>query len=203
MVSNLFFRIPRRLKIFVFFLLLILAAYFVVRFLIPQSKQIPPDFLKARQESSLIASEIIDISNKTSQHINQISDFDKNKQYEEALKLISEELVSNREARNRAVNLSAQLEIMTKNIPEISPVKLGQIALEAIGSETTLISRLITYNDYLIKLLEILQAKFLEKEKNANDKITELIGKINGEAESINSLDKNFNNLMVNFDKEK
>lgn len=197
------FYIPRKLKIFIVFLLLISAAYLSVKFLFSDEvKRIPPDFLRARQEASLTAGQIIFISGQTAGHINQISDFDKNKQYEEALKLVSEELINNRKARDYAVSLSSQLEIMIKNIPDISPVKFGQIALEAISSETTLISRLITYNDYLVKLLEILQMKFLGKEKNANDKIMELIGNINKEAEAINSLNKNFNNLMAEFDQK-
>lgn len=200
MISNLYFRIPRRLKILVIFALLILAAYFIVLFFTPEAKKVPPDFLKAKQEASLIAVEIIAISDKTAGHINQLSDFDKNKQYEEALKLISEEILNNREARERAINLSANLEIMAKNISTISPVSAGQIALQAISSEAALISRLISYNDYLVGLLEILQAKFLDKEKNANGKISELINKINDEAKIINNLDDNFNKLMVEFD---
>lgn len=185
----------------VIFMLLILAAYFIAQFFIPKSKKIPPDFLRAKQEASLIASQIIYISDKTARNISQISDFDKNKQYEEALKLISQELGNNREAREKAVNLSANLEIMTKNISEIVPLAVGRLVLEAVGSETTLISRLISYNDYLVNLLEILQQKFLGKEKNADDKISDLINKINNEAQAINSLDKNFNNLMAEFDK--
>ncbi|MBI4993352.1 hypothetical protein HZC33_00090 [Candidatus Wolfebacteria bacterium] len=202
MITNLYFRVPRRLKILAIFIILLLAAYFIVKIFIPEAKKVPPDFLKARQEASLIAGQIISISDNTARSIGQISDFDKNKQYEEALKLISQELVNNREAREKAINLSAQLEIMTKNISQITPISASQAALQAIGSETTLISRLITYNDYLVGLLEILQAKFLEKEKDANGKIPDLINKINGEAQAINSLDKNFNSLMIDFDNQ-
>ncbi len=189
------------MRIFIVFLLITLITYLVVQILTPDAKNIPRDFLMARQEASLIAKDIIAISSRTAENIKQISDLDKNKNYTEALNLISEELNNNREARENAIKLSSQLEIMAKNVSQISPTAAGQIAIQAISSETALISRLITYNDYLIKLLEILQAKFLGKEKNSNDKITDLINKINDEARAINDLDNNFNKLMTEFDK--
>lgn len=173
----------------------------IIRFFAPDVKNVPTEFLQARQESSLIAENIILISGRTAKSVNQISELDKNKYYTEALNLISEELNNNREARKNAIKLSSQLEIMAKNVSQISPTTAGQTALRAISSETALISRLINYNDYLVSLLEILQAKFLEKEKNANDKITDLIIKINEEARAINDLNNNFNTLMQEFDK--
>lgn len=201
MIKNLYFKIPRRMRILIVFLLIVAAAWLIIKTLAPETKNTPKEFLEARQEASLVAKNIIDISGRTAENIKKISDLDKNKEYTEALNLISEELNNNRLARENAINLSAKLEIMAKNVSQISPAIAGQIAIQAISSETALISRLITYNDYLIKLLEILQAKFLEKEKNANDKIADLIGKINDEARAINDLNNNFNNLMTEFDK--
>ena len=189
------------MRILIVFLLIVAAAWLIIKTLAPETKNTPKEFLEARQEASLVAKNIIDISGRTAENIKKISDLDKNKEYTEALNLISEELNNNRLARENAINLSAKLEIMAKNVSQISPATAGQIAIQAISSETALISRLITYNDYLIKLLEILQAKFLEKEKNANDKIADLIGKINDEARAINDLNNNFNNLMTEFDK--
>jgi len=201
MIKNLYFKIPRRMRILIIFLLIVAAVWLIIKTLTPEVKNTPKKFLEARQEASLVAKDIIDISGRTAENIKRISDLDKNKEYTEALNLISEELNNNRLARENAINLSAKLETMAKNVSQISPAAAGQIAIQAISSETTLISRLITYNDYLIKLLEILQAKFLEKEKNANDKIADLIEKINDEARAINDLNNNFNNLMTEFDK--
>ena len=198
---NFYHKIPHRIRILIFFLLIVLAVWLVFKNFAPESKNVPADFLQARQTASLIAQDIVVVSDRTAENINKISDFDKNKEYTEALNLISEELNNNREAREKAINLSAQLEIMAKNVSSISPANAGQTAIQAISSETALISRLINYNDYLIKLLEILQAKILEKEKNSNKKIAELIEKINDEAKAINDLNNNFNNLMSEFDK--
>ncbi len=201
MFKNFYHKIPRRVRILIFFLLIVLAVWLIFKNFAPESKNVPANFLQARQTASLIAQDIVAVSGRTAENINKISDFDKNKEYTEALNLISEELNNNRKAREKAINLSAQLEIMAKNVSSISPASAGQTAIQAISSETALISRLINYNDYLIKLLEILQAKILEKEKNSNEKIMELIGKINDEAKAINDLNNNFNSLMSEFDK--
>ena len=194
------FGIPRRIRILIVFIIIIFIAYFILRFLSAEPRNIPSDFLIARQEASLIAQNIVSISNESTNKLNEIAQFDKNREYTEALILISQELERNREAREKAIKLSAQLEIMAKNLAKISPASAGQIALEAISSETALISRLITYNDYLTKLLEVLRNKFLEKQNG--DQVPELISKINDEARAINDLNQKFNEVMKKFDLE-
>ena len=160
----------------------------------------PDEFLKARQEASIIAQDIIGFSNQTANNISKISELDKEAKYEDALNLIAGEVDHNRQAREKAISLSAQLEKMAKNISGIEPPEAAQIALQAISSETALISRLISYNDYLVQFLEVLRQKFSE-DKNTNGRIAELVGKINEETKAINDLDENFNQLMVEFDK--
>ncbi|MEK7635526.1 MAG: hypothetical protein AAB405_00315 [Patescibacteria group bacterium] len=200
--ANLYFKIPRRLRFSIIFAFLIVAAYLIFYLLAANSKtkEVPNEFLKARQEASLIAQDIISFSNQTANNISKISELDKEAKYEDALNLITKEIEYNRQARERAISLSAQLEKMTKNISGIEPPEAAQIALQAVGSETTLISRLISYNDYLVQFLEILRQKF-SKDKNTNGRIAELVGKINEESKTINNLDKNFNQLMAEFDK--
>ena len=201
-IANLYFKVPRRLRFFIVFAFLIIAAYLFFYLLAANSKikKVPDEFLKARQEASLIALDIISFSNQTANNISRISELDKEAKYEDALNLIAQEIDHNRQAREGAIKLSAQLEKMAKNISGIEPPEAAQIALQAVGSETALISRLISYNDYLLQLLEVLRQKFSE-EKNINGRIVELVGKINEESKIINDLDKNFNQLMSKFDK--
>jgi len=201
-IASLYFQVPRRLRFFIIFAILIIAAYLFFYLLAANSnvKKVPDEFLKARQEASLIALDIISFSNQTANNISKISELDKEAKYEDALNLIAQEIDHNRQAREGAIKLSAQLEKMAKNISGIEPPEAAQIALQAVGSETALISRLISYNDYLIQLLEVLRQKFSE-EKNINGRIVELVGKINEESKTINDLDKNFNQLMAEFDK--
>ena len=201
-ITSLYFKVPRRLRFFIIFAILIIAIYLFFYLLAANSnvKKVPDEFLKARQEASLIALDIISFSNQTANNISKISELDKEAKYEDALNLIAQEIDHNRQAREGAIKLSAQLEKMAKNISGIEPPEAAQIALQAVGSETALISRLISYNDYLIQLLEVLRQKFSE-EKNINGRIVELVGKINEESKIINDLDKNFNQLMAEFDK--
>lgn len=198
MISTFYSKIPHRIRLLILFIIIILAAYFVLRFFWVDVKNIPEDFLRARQEASLIAQDIVTISNESTNSFTEIARLDKERKYTEALVLISKELERNRQAREKAIKLSVQLETMAKNLAQISPSSAGQKALEAISSETALISRLITYNDYLTQLLEILQGKFLGK--NQGDKIPELIAQINGEIQAINDLNQKFNETMKEFD---
>ena len=198
MISNFYFRISKKIKILIFFIVIILIAYFILRFLSVETKNIPSDFLVARQEASSIAQDIVLISGESTNKLDEIARLDKEREYTEALILISNELERNRQARENAIKLSAQLEIMARNLSRISPASAGQIALEAISSETALISRLINYNDYLFQLLEVLREKFLGKIDG--DKVSELIFKINNEAKAINDLNQKFNKVMMEFD---
>ncbi|MBN2197767.1 hypothetical protein JW698_01015 [Candidatus Wolfebacteria bacterium] len=198
MISNFYSKTPKRIKLLILFIIIILIAYFVLRFLAIDLKEVPEEFLIARQEASIIASEIVAISSQSAGNFKEIARLDGEKKYNEALDLISQELERNKQAREKAIELSLQLEIMTNNLSQIFPSSASQIALGAITSETTLISRLITYNDYLNQLLEILGDKFLG---NGNgDKIMELIEKINEEARAINELNDKFNEAMKEFD---
>ena len=198
MFSEIYSKIPKRIKMLILFIIIISAAFLVFQFWFADAKNVPSDFLLARQQASLIASEIVVISGQSTNNLSQISQLDKEGKYTEALILVSQELERNKEARDKAINLSVQLETMTKNLSAISPASASQTALEAITSETSLISKLIDYNDDLTKLLTILQEKFLGR--NGGDGIPALIAEINDDVRVINELDKKFNDIMKNFD---
>ena len=200
MITSLYFKIPRRLRILVLFLLIVFAAYFITRVFLGESKEVPREFLEARQQASVIAQEIIRMSDETANRLNEVSNLSQERKYTEAVNLIVQEIERNRQAREKAIRLSAQLEKMTQSISGITPKSASQSALEAVSSEVALISRLISYNDYMIQLLEVLRAKFLGQEKNSDGKIQELIEKINNEARAINDLDQKFNRIMSGFD---
>jgi len=181
-------------------LLIVFAAYFIIRVFLGEPKNIPREFLEARRQASVIAQEIVSLSNETENNLNEISRLSQEKKYADAVNLVVQEIEKNREAREKAIGLSVQLEKMTQNISQINPKSASQSALEAVSSEVALISRLINYNDYLVQLLEVLRAKFLGQEKNSDEKIQELLEKINNEARAINDLDQKFNKIMNGFD---
>ncbi len=198
MFANFYFKIPRRIRILVILLIVALIIFFVIRFLAVEPKNVPSDFLKARQEASSIAADIVKLSDDSVKQVDEISQLDQDKKYTEALQITSQELERNREARQKAIDLSTDLQTMAQNIAQISPQAAGQRALEAVTAETTLISRLITYNDYLSQLLDALRAKFLGK--GDGNQISDLVNKLNNEASAINDLNRKFNDAMKEFD---
>lgn len=198
MIADYYTRIPKKVRIAVFFAVIALISYFAFHSLITDTRIVPEEFLMAREEASVIAREIVGISNESAGNLAEISRLDQEEKYSEALALISEELERNRQAREKAIELSSQLELMAINIAGISPASASQVALQAVSSETALISRLITYNDYLNQLLEALRDKFMGY-SNGNS-IPELISKINEEVQAINDLDRKFNDLIKEFD---
>ncbi|MBI4160213.1 hypothetical protein HY504_03530 [Candidatus Wolfebacteria bacterium] len=198
MATNVFSVIPRRVWLFAIFILVIIGGYFIVRFVIVEPRSAPREFLEARSGAAAIAADIVALSDQTSSRLGGVAKLDSEKKYTEALVMVSEELSRNRTARERAVDLSRQLEIMARSLSQISPQTASQKALEALSSETALISRLISYNDFLNQLLEILRSKFLDKGDGSN--IPELIKRINNEAQAINDLNKKFNDAMKEFD---
>ena len=200
MLKDIYSKISRKEKLFLLIFVIALAIYFVGRFVLAKPQTIPSEFLKARQQASLIAADIVGVADESSKKLEEISKLDGERKYADAIKLVAQELEHNNQARQRAIYLSNQLETMAKNVPNITPGSAAQKALEAVSLETTLINRLITYNDYLNQLLGILRDKFLGQNKNSHDKITELVSKINEEAKAINEINQKFNDKLSDFD---
>lgn len=190
-------RVPKRVRLFIIFLLVILVAYFSFQFSRVEPQNIPEDFLKAREDASAVAGDIVAISRESADRLHEIAQLDRDGKYAEALSLVTRELEQNRLAREKALQLSSHLEIMAKNLYSITPASASQVALQAISSETMLISRLISYNDYMIQLLMALREKFAGRSDGNN--IPALVERINEEARVINSLDEKFNSLMADF----
>ena len=162
----------------------------------------PKEFLEARTTASPIAQDIVNTSNDLTKSLDQVAQLDSEKKYTEAINFLTQEIARNKDINQKAIRLSEELGKMAMAVPNISPVNVSQLALRAISSETTLISRLIAYNDYLRQLLEELRLKFLGKSVN-NGKIQELIGKINEEVRIINKLNVQFNSSMDKLDGNK
>lgn len=199
MIKKFYFGIPKKIRLFIIFLLIISAVYFIGRFIFVKTHEVPREFLKARQEASVIAQVIVTFSKGSAKRIENISALSNQGKYTEALNLVTAEMDKNREIRQRAISLSANLEIMAQNAQGIYPDSSANIAIQAISIETSLVSGLIDYNDYLNQLLEYLRMRLLGK-SDPNVKINDLIDKINGEANIINGLNESFNDLMAKFD---
>src|SRR3989339_660393 len=201
MMSELYFRVPRKIRLFVILLIMVFFAYFVGRFLLAQTKTVPDDFMQARQEASLIAHDIVGMSKDSAKHIGDISALNNDKKYAEALELVKQELERNRQIRDKAIAVSGHLQTMTLGVSSIEPKTSAETALGAVSTEVTLIGHLLTYNDYLNQLLVIIKGKITGDPEAVGADVSALVKKINDESIMVNELNDTFNEQMTTFDR--
>ena len=183
--------------ILAFFIVLIgLGAY---RFWFSGERVVPAGFSQARIEAAKVADNIVRLSSLSLGNLEVIAKYDREKNYQEALKVVPEELARNRQARGEAIKLSNYLDQMAKALPEIKPRRAQGLATEAVGQEISLINHLIIRNELLQQLFEILGEKF-KNNGSPNGELKQLINKVNEEAVSINRLNFQFNSTMEKFD---
>lgn len=172
-----------------------------VKFIFFPTKSVPSEFSEARLRGAALAQKIVVLAGASLQSLEEISVYDKQGNSPEALIAISRQLIKNRELQEHAVQLASQLEKMARYLPEIKPGKARLVASEAVSAEVALVSRLVSYNDFLRQLFEVLRGKFNNTLVNPDGQVQDLIKKINEEAEAINELDKKFGDALVEFDK--
>lgn len=164
-------------------------------------KFLPEEFSEARIKGAALAKNIVDLSSESLRSLTEIAEYDEEGNSSEALILISKEVIKNRATRDEAIKLSSQLEKMARSLTDIEPTHARILATEAVSSEVALVSRLISYNDYLLQLFETLEKKFLKPAVNSDGRVVELIKKINEESSAINQFNYRFNESLAEFDK--
>ena len=176
-----------------------MATYLVVAFAGSSGSDVPAAFSEARVQGAVIAKNIVDASNQSASDIELINKLDKGGNYTEALNVVARTVGKSQEIRSEAINLSAQLENMTKAVSGISSDQAKQAALESISSYLSLISRLINYSGYLEKLLGVLRNRFVG---NFSDQegVADLIKSVNGEIQSINDFNTQADQAIKRFD---
>lgn len=161
---------------------------------------VPDEFVKARIDGAVIAEKIVKMSNDTLKSLEQISQDESRRDYQSAIDTVYRELDRNKSARSEAVKLSNYLNQMAESLSDIKPRKARDLATEAVAEEINIINHLISYNDHLGQLFELLKAKFEGKIQNREDRLKELLLLINQEANSINNLNQRFKSVMREFD---
>jgi len=186
-------------KFYLIFIFLILIGYISFKSISSQSVKIPEEFLNSRLQSAIISEEIINLSNQIKDGVSQINQLDEQKKYKEAFNLISELNTKILEIRKKAVDLSKELEIMTKSLNDLK-VKGGaeKLAVSSITNRIIIINHLINYSDYLFQLNLELENRFYGKSNK--DEILNLINKINSEVEAINKANEKAKIDMEKFD---
>ncbi len=164
---------------------------------------VPMEFREARGNGAVISERIVILSKESIANLAEISAEDEIGNYTAGLKLVLKEIERNEKARNEALQLSKELGKMTTNLIQIKPEEAAKVGLEATINELQIVQRLINYNAYVFQLLDVLQGRFTGggSGPNIDEKVKELISKMNEEAEAINELNEKYKTQMREFDK--
>ena len=190
----------RRLKILLTGSAIGLGTYVGAYLVIPHSF-VPAEFSEARIQSATLAERIVSNSEASLANLQAIAQYDKNGEIAPALALIAQEFARTRETQDAAVKLSSRLEAMARSIDAIRPAEARLLATEAISAEVALVSRLISYNDRLKELFEVLREKFEHPGLATNGRVEALVGKVNEEARAINEFNRRSTQSLAEFDK--
>ena len=175
-------------------------AVFAGYYFIAGSKFVPENFTAARQDSALVAKDIVSLAEESSGNLEKIAEADKKYRFNDALSMVRKESGRVKEAQQKAVELLGKLDIMTKSAAGVTPKKARDLAIGAIGNEISLIYSLFEYDNMLSGLLQTLEYKFSGDIRYDADDVQNLIKNMNIAANEINNLNNLFNEKMVQFD---
>ncbi|MFA6136330.1 MAG: hypothetical protein WC705_03175 [Candidatus Paceibacterota bacterium] len=200
MIKDWFSRISKRTKWVIATIILIFVVAFLMFVFSPLSKaSIPPAFSQARQEGSIYAKEIAVATNEIAVNLNGIGELKDRNEKSKIFDLVIAQIQKNNQTKEKALLLTEQLRKMTSALPDVTPEKAGQVALEALTSETVLVQKLINYSDLLNQLLNSIKDKLASGDNNY-DSVNKIIDNINKETSEINKLNEEFSQKMDKFD---
>ena len=183
--------------------LIAIAVIAVLIFLIKGSnkEQLPPLFLEARKEASLISQKIVDLTDDVNEKIKAANLSDSNGNKNDALVSIKEARQINTEAYDQAFELSRQLQKLAESLAEIKSQNSQRSAYEAVAVELALVSEFINYTQALNTFLDNLSVA-VATDSFANRRAAEnYLQEVNKKANLINDLNEEFLVKMSIFDK--
>jgi DNA repair ATPase RecN len=192
------FKFSRRTKIVLAFIIVVVIGYGIVLYTQSQNS-IPVSFTNARAQSAIIAQNIVNLSNQSTAALGQVDQYDKEGDYSDALKLVTNLVSQSEDIRNQAVALSTQVGTMTQSLSGISNFDAQQAALESISNRLALINQLISYSADLSQLLDTLQSRF-SGASGTNAQVQTLVNQINTDVNAINNFNSQAGQAMDRFD---
>ena len=187
-------------KAIVWSIILIVLAYFLVRYIIIGPKSVPEVFLSARADGAALALEIAKLSNESTEKLAEISKKDRDFDFVSARALVSKELLRNKELKEKALALSNELARMAENLSHVQPRSARELGAEAIGYEVALVSRLIAYSAQAEEIFELLKDKYAGGEFYPNSEVNKYIDELNATARTINIFNRAFEETLKKFD---
>lgn len=188
----------RRTKIIAAFIVLVAAGYGFAIFWQSQNK-VPASFTAARQQGAIIAQTIVNNSNSSTAALAVINKYDQEGDYTAALASTTALINQSAGLRNEAVQLAAQVQQMSMEIPSIKSSDAQQAAVQSMTDRLAVINELITYSNDLDHLLAVLQARF-SGTPQSNDSVANIVSQINADVNMINNFNAQAGQAMDKFD---
>lgn len=162
--------------------------------------ELPPEFLAARQEAGRLSQEIVELTNKTNSLIKNANIFELDGQPGVALQLIEEARKKNKDAYQKAFELSVVIQKLTEKINLIDSSRGQQLAYEAVSFELALISNFISYTQNLNGFLDNLELAVRLNTPESRRRVTTSLAEVNQKILNINNLNRDFLIRMTELD---
>jgi hypothetical protein len=188
----------RRTKIIAAFIIIIAVGYGLVLFWRAQNA-VPANFTAARIQGAIIAQTIVNDSNQSTDELNAINKYDQEGDYTDALASTTALINQSAGVRTEAVQLAAQVQQMSTDIPNIKSTDAQQAAVQSMTNRLAVINELITYSNDLDHLLAVLQSRF-SGTPQPNTEVANIVGQINADVNMINNFNTQAGQAMDKFD---
>ncbi len=188
----------RRVKIVIIFVVIVALGYAIVRWT-QGSGGVPQDFTDSRMQGAIIAQNIVNLSNQSTDALAQVNALDQKQDYTSALAITANLVTQSQDIRDQAVQLSTQVGQMTTALSNISDFNARQAALESISDRLALINQLINYSGDLGKLADVLRGRF-SGQGGTNAQVAALVNQINTDVNAINNFNSQAGQAMDRFD---
>jgi hypothetical protein len=185
-------------KFYLIFALSILIGYGLIKLFSFNTVNIPEAFNSSRMQTALISEDIINLSNQIKTGVLKVNELEGKKDYKGAFNTLSEINLKILNVREKAFELSKDLQTMTLELNNIKAGGAEKFALASITNRVTIINHLINYTDYLSQLNLALEKRFYGKDNK--DEILSLINKINAEVDAINEANEKAKADIQKFD---
>lgn len=188
---------PKWAKISIGVVAVLVAGFMIAKFKF-SSADVPQAFDQARMQGASISDTIVRLSNEVSGDLAKVNELDHAGNPRDALSLTVEVQGKIKEIRAQANSLSEELKKMITAFDGIKSPEAKQAAMEAITNQMAIISRLISYSEYLDELSQVLSNHFRE----VGDKrdVSAIIAQVNAEVTAVNNFNKQAVQAMERFE---
>ncbi len=176
----------------------VLLAGFLVSWFRLSSADVSGTFREGQMQGAIIADSIVGLSNDISSDLSRVNQLDLAGNPREALNLTTSIRLKVADLRSRANSLSEEVKKMISGLDSISSPEAKQAALEAITNRMAIISRLISYSEYLDQLSDVLTHHF--RGTPDNRQVPTIIAQVNAEVTAINNFNRQATEAMGRFD---